>query len=186
MPRVGYALSIALALSACDSATKAKLEAELAQAREDLQRAREEAQALTERANAAALTAAKAPAAEAPASEPAPVAALADVPQRVKGDQARVWLLARGQNAFLGKLELAPGGRVPEHRDPTEEYIHILEGSGTFTIDGRQHAVGPGSTIYMRPDALVEFVNGSERLVAIQVFAGPGPAAKYDAWDPAP
>jgi len=81
---------------------------------------------------------------------------------------------------------MAAGGEVPEHSDPTEEYIHILAGGGVFTIDGEVHQVGPGSTIYMPPGALVSFKNGDVPLVAIQVFAGPGPAAKYDAWTPVP
>jgi len=122
-------------------------------------------------------------------ARPAPVAAvrsLAQVEHRRKGDAADVYLLARGDNAFLGKLEMAPGGEVPEHRDPTEEYIHILAGGGVFHIDGQAHAVGPGTTIFMPANALVSFKNGDERLVAIQVFAGPGPAAKYDAWTAAP
>lgn len=74
--------------------------------------------------------------------------------------------------AFVGKPELAAGGEVPEHRDPTEEYIHILSGGGEFTIDGVVHEVGPGTTIYMPPGALVRFKNGPTPLVAIQVFAG--------------
>jgi hypothetical protein len=36
----------------------------------------------------------------------------------------------------------------------------------------------------MPPNAEVEFRNGDAQLVAIQVFAGPEPAAKYDAWAP--
>jgi hypothetical protein len=38
----------------------------------------------------------------------------------------------------------------------------------------------------MPPGALVSFENGPETLVAIQVFAGPEPAAKYDAWEQVP
>ena len=115
---------------------------------------------------------------------PATVTSLAQVEHRRKGDAADIYLLARGENAFLGKLEMAAGGEVPEHRDPTEEYIHILAGGGVFKIDGQTHQVGPGSTIYMPAGALVSFKNGDVPLVAIQVFAGPGPAAKYDAWTP--
>ena len=115
---------------------------------------------------------------------PATVTSLAQAEHRRKGDAADIHVLARGENAFLGKLEMAPGGEVPEHRDPTEEYIHILEGGGVFKIDGHTHQVGPGSTIYMPAGALVSFKNGDVPLVAIQVFAGPGPAAKYEAWTP--
>ena len=117
---------------------------------------------------------------------PAAVTPLAQTEHRRKGEVADIHVLARGEQAFLGKLEMAPGGEVPEHRDPTEEYIHILAGSGVFTIDGQAHAVGPGTPNSMPPDALVSFKNGETRLVAIQVFAGPGPAAKYDAWTAVP
>ena len=119
-----------------------------------------------------------------PVVRPATVTSLAQVEHRRKGEGADIYLLARGENAFLGKLEMAAGGEVPEHRDPTEEYIHILEGGGVFKIDGQTHQVGPGSTIYMPAGALVSFKNGDVPLVAIQVFAGPGPASKYDAWTP--
>jgi quercetin dioxygenase-like cupin family protein len=122
-----------------------------------------------------------------PAPLPAKVTPLAQAEHRQKGGgAAHIYALARGQNAFLGKLEMAPGGKVPEHRDPTEEYIHILSGGGKFTIDGEAHEVGPGTTIYMPPGALVSFENGPEPLVAIQVFAGPEPAGKYEAWEPVP
>lgn len=120
-------------------------------------------------------------------ARPAAVTSLAAAEHRQKdGGKGDIRVLARGDNAFLGRLELAPGGKVPEHRDPTEEYIHILEGGGKFTIDGQVHEVGPGTTIFMPPGALVSFENGPAKLVAIQVFAGPEPAAKYDAWQPVP
>jgi quercetin dioxygenase-like cupin family protein len=91
--------------------------------------------------------------------------------------------LAKGKNAFLGRLQMAANGSVPLHQDATEEYIHILEGSGTMTIEGQEYEVQAGSTIYMPAKAKVSFKNGPEELVAIQVFAGPAPASKYDAWD---
>ncbi len=97
--------------------------------------------------------------------------------------KALVRFLARGHNAFLGRLEMEGGSRVPEHRDATEEYIHVLEGSGTLTIEGHAHQLSPGSTVFMPANARVEFQNGPEPMVAIQVFAGPEPAAKYDTWE---
>ena len=96
--------------------------------------------------------------------------------------KATIRLLAHGENAFLGRLELDAGGAVPTHRDPTEEFIHVLQGTGTITIDGKAHALEPGSTVYMPADVEVSYTNGPERLIALQVFAGPGPASKYDAW----
>jgi quercetin dioxygenase-like cupin family protein len=119
------------------------------------------------------------------AAPPAEVRALADAPRRTApNDQAWITFLSRGRNAFLGRLEMAPGAAVPEHQDPTEEYVHVLEGTGTMVIDGEEHAVGPGSTIFMPADVTVSYQNGPARMVAIQVFAGPEPAAKYDRWTP--
>jgi len=96
--------------------------------------------------------------------------------------KAHVTELAAGQQAWLGILELAPGVSVPEHRDPTEETIHVLSGGGTITLDGTPHAVGPGDTIFMPANARVSYENGPAPLRAVQVFAGPGPASKYDTW----
>jgi quercetin dioxygenase-like cupin family protein len=99
--------------------------------------------------------------------------------------KAKITFLARGANAFIGKLELDGGGKVPVHRDATEEFIHVLKGTGTISIDGVEYALRPGSTVYMPANAEVHYANGPDRLEAIQVFAGPEPAAKYDGWGPA-
>ena len=96
--------------------------------------------------------------------------------------KAKVQFLAMGANAFIGRLELAPGAKVPEHRDATEEYIHVLEGKGVISVDGVKHEIGPGATVYMPANALVSYQNGDAKMVALQVFAGPAPAAKYDKW----
>jgi quercetin dioxygenase-like cupin family protein len=100
----------------------------------------------------------------------------------VPSGKASIEILARGKNAFLGRLEMAGDGKVPEHRDPTEEYIHILEGTGTLYMEDEAHSVSPGTTIFMPAGAKVRFENGPKPLVALQVFAGPGPSAKYESW----
>lgn len=116
---------------------------------------------------------------------PATVTALADAPV-LSHPKAVGYVrhLARGNNAYLGMLRLEPGAAIPEHADPTEEYIHILEGSATMTIDGASHTVTAGTTIFMPAGARVSAQNGDAPLIAMQVFAGPEPAAKYDAWKP--
>ena len=96
--------------------------------------------------------------------------------------KARIIRLAEGQNAFVGQLELEAGAGVPEHQDPTEEYIIVLEGAGTITIDGQASEIGPGSAVYMPAQATVSFANGDAPMRALQVFAGPESATKYDAW----
>ena len=96
----------------------------------------------------------------------------------------RVTILARGEEAFLARLEMPPGAEVPLHRDATEEYIHVLEGAGSMTVDGTTYAIAVGDTVYMPADAEVTFTNGDAPLVGLQVFAGPEPATKYGAWEP--
>lgn len=102
--------------------------------------------------------------------------------QKTPNGAARITHLAQGKNAYVGKLTLAPGFTVPKHADPTEEYLHILQGGGTITIDGKAQPVKAGDTIYMAAGATVSFVNGPQPLIAIQVFAGPAPAQKYANW----
>ena len=107
---------------------------------------------------------------------------------RVSGNgKATVWQLAGAEegakNAFFGVLALAPGAKVPVHRDATEEYIYILSGTGEITIDGQTTAVGPGFGIFMPAGAEVRFeVTGTEGVRAVQFFAGQGPEAKYASW----
>lgn len=118
-----------------------------------------------------------------PAGPPTSVVALEDAPTRNSpSGSATIAHLARGNNAYLGRMELAAGATVPEHQDTTEEYIHVLAGAGTITIDGSAHAIATGTTVYMPANATVSFQNGEAPMVALQVFAGPAPAAKYDAW----
>ncbi len=126
----------------------------------------------------------EAPVAVAP-SPPAEVRALQDAPRRVSpAGTATVAFLAQGRSAFIGHLEMEPNAAVPEHQDADEEYVVVLQGHGTIVIDGVEHAVTPGSTIFMPANSTVSYQNGDERLIAIQVFAGPGSAAKYERWTP--
>ena len=106
--------------------------------------------------------------------------------RQVGQGKAQIEILAQGQEAFLGRLTVAGGGAVPEHRDPTEEYLLIISGSGVLNLDGETHALKAGSVVYMPAQAKVSFKNGPDPLVAIQVFAGPQSAKKYDAWERVP
>ena len=101
---------------------------------------------------------------------------------QVGGGKASVQALAHGKNAWLGKLTMAGRGKVPLHRDATEEYIHVLSGAGAITVDGVTSKIAAGDTVYMPANAEVTYANGPEPLVALQVFAGPAPAKKYTKW----
>ena len=99
--------------------------------------------------------------------------------------KASVQHLAYGENAYIGRLEMKAGAAVPEHRDATEEYIHVIAGTGTLMIEDQSYELEPGTTVFMPADAKVSYQNGDEDMVAIQIFAGPEPSAKYEAWESA-
>ena len=82
----------------------------------------------------------------------------------------------------MAKLWLAPHAAVPEHQDADEEYLYILSGGGTLTLNGTSHEIGPGHVIFMPANATVSFKNGGEALEALQVFANPDSADKYTKW----
>jgi quercetin dioxygenase-like cupin family protein len=110
---------------------------------------------------------------------------LADAPVReAPPGSAKIHLLAEGKEAFIGRLVVKPGAKVPEHRDPTEEYIHVLRGGGRMSVDGAVFEVSVGDTVYMPAKARVWFENGEVETEVLQVFSGPQPAQKYDAWRP--
>ena len=95
---------------------------------------------------------------------------------------ASIFPFAQGENAFIGLLRIEPGQSVGVHRDASEEYLLIFEGGGSLTMDGQQYDLGAGDSIFMRASAEVSFTNGPSPTVALQVFAGPESAKKYDGW----
>jgi quercetin dioxygenase-like cupin family protein len=137
-------------------------------------------------AGTAATTIADSPAEEPVAAEPtlqAEVRKASHVKSRwVPSGKAHIELLAQGNNAFVGMLYMDAGGGVPEHADKTEEYIHVIEGGGVITIDGADHTIAAGDTIFMPAGATVSYANGESDFVGLQVFADPSPASKYDKW----
>lgn len=106
------------------------------------------------------------------------------VRKQVGGGKAVIEIFKEGKNAFFARLTVGPNGAVPLHRDPTEEYLLIESGSGELTIDGVKHHVKAGDLIYMPARAEVSFKNGPQPLIALQIFAGPESARKYDKWAP--
>lgn len=95
---------------------------------------------------------------------------------------AKAQPLLEGDNAFVGRLSLAPGAAVPEHTDATEEYVVVLSGGGTMVLDGVTYELTAGHAVLMPAGVKASYVNGPAPTEILQVFAGPEPAAKYDAW----
>jgi len=90
---------------------------------------------------------------------------------------------AKDANIFMAKLTIPAGGKVPEHRDSTAEYLHFLSGSGVMTLEGTKHSVKAGDMVFMEKDALVSFQAGEQEVIVLQVFAPAGPESKYATWE---
>jgi quercetin dioxygenase-like cupin family protein len=107
---------------------------------------------------------------------------LAATRQAPDGD-TQVGILAEGKEAFLGKLRVRPNGSIKKHSDPSEQYLYILRGSGTLTIDGTEYGVEPKMTIFVEPGAEMSFQNDDGLFEALQVYAPPEAANKYSKWE---
>lgn len=72
-----------------------------------------------------------------------------------------------------GIAEFSPrGGRLTPHRHAHPEIYHILEGSGVVTIDGTQHRVEAGDTVFIPGDAEHGVVNEGDAVLRLfYVFA---------------
>lgn len=63
----------------------------------------------------------------------------------------------------LGTQTLPPGGFVREHaHDKNEEVLHFISGTGTAIVEGIEHRVGPGTTIFVGKNRRHKFVNDGE------------------------
>ena len=103
-----------------------------------------------------------------------------------KGAMVKFLISSKVQHAkhgFMALLTLPPGGKVPEHRDPTEEYLYFLEGEGHIWINDQKFLVKKGHSVYMPANAKVKFEGAKKGPIKVlQFFAPPGPEVKYDLW----
>ena len=94
-----------------------------------------------------------------------------------RGDVAWVTLLSGDvtpTDTFCsGIAECAPtGGNLKPHRHTHPEIYHILEGQGVVTIDGEEHRVKAGDTVFIPGDAEHGVENrGADLLRFFYVFA---------------
>ena len=60
----------------------------------------------------------------------------------------------------FGTQTLPPGGYVREHtHDRNEELIHVISGEGTAVLDGVEHRMEPGMTIFLGRNRRHKFTN---------------------------
>ena len=89
---------------------------------------------------------------------------------------------ALGTTAFgINEVRMPSGFEGPEHDEVEtghEEVYIVLEGGGTFTVDGEAVAVVGGDYLRVDPEATRKTVAGADGLTFVVVAAKPKPA--YD------
>jgi quercetin dioxygenase-like cupin family protein len=62
--------------------------------------------------------------------------------------------VVEGEHIQCGVMSLPGGSVAAAHTHPNEQWIYVLEGSITTTIDGESHDAGPGQLVYIPPNAV--------------------------------
>jgi quercetin dioxygenase-like cupin family protein len=85
----------------------------------------------------------------------------------------------------MRQFEVSPGGSTPRHSHAHEHEVFVLEGSGVVFQDETQHALRPGTVVFVPPRQAHQFCNpGSGPLKflcliphPLRDMTGPCPAA---------
>lgn len=109
-----------------------------------------------------------------------------EVKNHPKGASVRILTnnsFSKKTKLFMAELIIPSKGKVPLHRDPSDEYLFVLEGQGTIWIDDKSYDLKAGSFVYMPAMSKVRFQStGKKPFRVFQVFAPKGPENKYNNW----
>ncbi len=72
-------------------------------------------------------------------------------------------------------LELGPGSSKAIDVGPTEETLFVLEGEGTVTVAGEQHALEPEVGLYLPPDSRFQLHNSGPATLRVLAVRVPNP-----------
>ena len=77
-----------------------------------------------------------------------------------------------GARADVGVIleRMAPGDRIPLHRHDVDEAIIIVEGHGTYHLDGAEQAIGTGDVVFVPAGATHGTVNDSDAPLHLHAF----------------
>jgi quercetin dioxygenase-like cupin family protein len=84
-------------------------------------------------------------------------------PEGTKGVDFRP-LLAENVNPpnfYLRVFDISPGGNTPLHRHAWEHEVFVVRGKGKIVLDGREEPLEEGDAVFVEPEELHQFVNGS-------------------------
>ena len=62
-------------------------------------------------------------------------------------------VLVKNKNLNITLFCMAAGTDMSEHTSTKEGTVYVLEGNGTFTLEGEKIAMSPGRIIFMQKDA---------------------------------
>lgn len=72
-------------------------------------------------------------------------------------------LFKMNQNFSVGTQLVPPGGRVREHAHAAnEEVLHVIAGTGSAVIDGKQYKLEPGVTLFLGAHNSHTFTNDGD------------------------
>ena len=77
---------------------------------------------------------------------------------------------------YAGLYEILAGGENGQSPHDFDEVYRVMEGRGTFLVEGDKTEVGPGSVIYVAKGKDHRFVDITEDLSVLVFFATPGQA----------
>lgn len=78
----------------------------------------------------------------------------------------------RTHDLSVGLYELPAGGTDPQGPHTEDEVYHVISGRATVTVGDEEHAVGPGSVVFVAADVAHRFHDIAEDLMVL-VFFGP-------------
>lgn len=123
------------------------------------------------------------------------------MPQIVRSEARTTWVAPNGgievtilvesveesaASSYVGYAVFHPGAAVPEHNHPdSDEYLYFLSGRGTGMVGGNTVAIEPGMALFIPRGMPHAFANdGSEDVVAVQVYTPSGPEQRFKQWNP--
>jgi len=82
-------------------------------------------------------------------------------------------------DVYLGRLEGSAG--VPEHDHASSwEILAAVDAAGTFTLGGEEHHLGPKQVVVVPPGTKHSWKpDTGSKLVAVQMYAPPGPEQRF-------
>jgi mannose-6-phosphate isomerase-like protein (cupin superfamily) len=96
---------------------------------------------------------------------------LGEIADRLAG-QDGPWLeFLRTDSLRAGLYVLPAGGTDPQTPHTEDEVYHVVRGRAVLAVDGEDHAVGPGSVVYVAAGVDHRFHSIAEELEVLVLFA---------------